>query len=168
MLKRTLTLSLALSLALPLTTGALCDAQQMLSHQTRMLANITATLDAMQLPANVQIRVDFTSPPTSNYALPCLSAYRDFRYELVDETGHVVPVDPQILAHPPQELRIQNHWPRIPCERQWAHQGQTLVRLTTLYPNLANGIYTLRITFKPRGAGGQETTFAPIRIAITN
>jgi hypothetical protein len=164
MAKRTLILSLALSLG----AGAFCSAQQIISHQTRTVANITATLDAMQLPANAQIVTNFASPATANYALPCLSAYRDFRYELVDGAGRIVPVDPQILAHPPQELDIQDHWPRIPCERQWAHQGQTLVRLRTLYPNLSNGVYTLRITFTPRGVGGQEATFSPIRITITN
>lgn len=165
MLKGILILSFAMSMVGAI---AICDAQQMISHQSRTVANITATLDALQLPSNAQIVINFTSPVTSKYALPCLSAYRDFRYELLDSTGRIVPIDSQIFVHPPQQFDIQDHWPRIPCEKLWNHQGQTLVWLRRLYPSLSNGAYTLHITFAPRGLGNQQVTFAPIHLVIEN
>lgn len=133
-----------------------------------VLGGIAATMTVIPVfESDFLLRFQLSS---STYPTGCLSAYRDFRYELRSASGQIIAVDPEILKHPPYD------GPKIVSgkagNRGYGCEGnaiegvwQTTSRLSPLYPNLPPGNYTLRVTLAPRDMT-QHADFVPVPISI--
>jgi hypothetical protein len=97
----------------------------------------------------------------------CLTINKDFKYELTNDRGQVVPFDQNALDGmdiTPNDLGIMSDCRVVP------NVGQNTFKylmLLPLYPNLASGTYTLHITFAPRGVAG-SVELPPVQITVGN
>ena len=143
--------------------------------QTVTAGGVTTTMNVSPIGRNdwmVEFRFE-----SKTYPVGCLSAYRDARYELRNSRKQIVPVDQQTLAHPPYDgpsvvepvsMRFSD---RTKCS---APNGVWLTRakISALYPNLAPGAYSLKITLVPRGsvapAAATHIEFAPVTLSVVD
>ena len=142
--------------------------------ETVKAGDISATVRVDEVVSDGESMLGFSfTSNTSSYPVRCLSVFRDVQYDLRDNRGHMIPVNPTIFTNPPYSgTKIQSvpYTPnpsatpmRCDAERHKAY-GQTLLR--TLYPHLEAGTYTLNMTFAPRGIV-QRQPFSPVRIVLT-
>lgn len=116
--------------------------------------------DVWILPAgqmDYEIYVTFHSDDLSRPA-GCMSVYRDFTYRLVADNGSVVPIDHQAIVQPPPDATIVLHaGPNDVKARSAGHCGEvrgfsqsgSRTFVSTLYPHLKAGAYSLMMTFTP-------------------
>jgi hypothetical protein len=148
-----------------------------ISAPNQALLNQRVTLDGISVAVYIGPSVDyphsgnfvravFHAPKGSPLEVGCLSVNQDFRYQLRNGVGAIIPVNQQALnVHdltPGQSIPVGVY----PCAN--AHAGGTSVKwmpLATFYPNLPPGTYTLQVTFAPRGLS-QEAALPPVTITV--
>lgn len=145
-------------------TGGVTGAAPLLEKRIT-LAGISATIHVTE-PAENQYIISVSFPAGSKYPVGCLSAFRDFRYDLRDSAGNIVPVNQHALAHPPYDGPVVNGPPR-PCSLRGAGGWGVRAQLSSLYPNLPSGTYSLTITFVPHGTG-KIAVLPPVSIIISD
>lgn len=144
-------------------------------NQTVRLGKVAATVNVIPISRNGAPGLNFTfhSLGSSVYPVGCLSVYEDIRYELLDQTGHLVPIDQDVLRHPPYSgPSVISHAPanmtgrRPTCDSPIVHEWFGFTSVALLYPHLAPGKYVLQMTFAPRHLV-QQARFSPVQITIT-
>ena len=124
-------------------------------------------------PMDYEIYVTFHSADLSRPA-GCMSVYRDFVYELIEDNGAVIPVDRQARARPPTDVTIVLHaGPNDLAGHGTGHCGEvrgfsqsgSRTFISTLYPHLRAGAYTLVMTFTPHW-GAERVPLSKIRIVL--
>src|ERR1700721_2761889 len=127
--------------------GEFCFSADLL-NQTVVAASIAATTTVSTQGDGFVINYQFKN---STYPVGCLSDY-DFRYQLRDHAGRVIPLDREGLQGP-RRMVTSNPWVTKDCFL-WAHGTWSIYSwLGKLYPGLRPGRYTLYITFAPHDTG---------------
>lgn len=143
-----------------------------LLHQTVSIGGTTAEVVVGPDSQRDGYRLDvlFRVPEGAPIGAGCISPNRDFRYELRDSHGTLVPVNQHALDTPPYgestdvwSVNASNQ--NSPCTDRSPGVVKRITILAPLYPRLAPGTYTLLITFAPRGQS-QEAAFAPVSINV--
>jgi hypothetical protein len=122
----------------------------------------TATHEAMLI-------ADFSTKDPERHSVSCLSAFRDLTYILRDESGKVVPGDPEAWKKHIEVAAGGGGYARgaspDSCSKIKVAINERRVLLSYLYPNLPRGTYTLQIGLAPRGSG-KLAELAPITLSL--
>jgi hypothetical protein len=119
------------------------------------------SVDHAALSGSILIVAIFSSEAPDTANVDCLSGYRDLHYVLRDSSGRVISVNPDAWKTPDQV----NSYGNAPCETVKSRQRESRVLLSSLYPGLSPGTYTLQITLAPRGRSGRAA-FRPILVDV--
>lgn len=145
----------------------------------------TKTLDGVSVHASVEyissfgylVRAIVTAPKVANLDIGCIFLSTDFRYELRNSAGKIMPIDRHGLETAPTVMNIAGYSTSARAVAQPAckpvlHTGSPAaltiyrrLRLLPLYPGVSDGVYSLQITFAPRGFG-QTMQFTPVKIIV--
>lgn len=168
MLKRS---CLALTVALFIPSAVAFSSQT--SQQMVSAAGVTADVSISQDWQHGGLRLDvlFESRNSPQVHTGCLSAYKDFSYELRDYAGRVVPADKSVLENPqPETFEAPSEWSTgkpIPCSVLDAPNVNRFAALYEIYPSVRPGTYTLYVIFEPRGTN-QRAALTPLAIIVGN
>jgi hypothetical protein len=162
---------------LGLTVAGIAD-NTFLLQETVSLPGASAKAAIWPDPHQPGYRVDvvFKINPNTPLDPECLSIYRDIRYDLRD--GHNRTIAPNEAAmRRPVEMeysvfeahsahpRGQVLPTRAPCSIHTGGEAGRYLELDELYPHLVPGMYTLYMTFAPRGIS-QQASFKPVHITV--
>lgn len=111
----------------------------------------------------------------TNVRVGCLSAYRDFTYDLRDASGRPVPVNKTGIENPPfgettqiiSSSALPKGYTMPSCSQSGVNASTRLALLSVIYPHLAPGRYTLHMIFSPRGSS-QTVALQPVVLVVAS
>lgn len=136
----------------------------------------TVTLDGVVV--RVTVRTDSSGSPKKTHWISvgfhvdngssfvnkdCLTANRDFRYQLVNNDGREIPINQRVLDQ--TNVSPVSSVPGTGSCKTRPGWSSRLLPLGPLYPKLPFGAYTLHMTFAPRGFS-EEAALAPLRLVV--
>ncbi|MGP8099148.1 MAG: hypothetical protein ACLQHL_00055 [Candidatus Cybelea sp.] len=115
---------------------------------------------------------EFTTDSPYQHSVICASGIYDMKYLLRDSSGKAISKSPK-AGDAPVWGSGQNVVGRVdatpsadPCKTVGANRQRRVLLLSDLYPNLAHGTYTLRVTLAPRDSHERAALAPPFVIRM--